>query len=1584
MTHTLTPFGTGGIKQRVSRFVGFDPPIADETYDQWTGLVASSRDSAGAETTYNYDKRGRLTSLTPPQPLAATTYAYSDAVVSGTTLTPATVTATTSGNTTVLMQKSYLYDALGRVERQRTAMTAGTAEVRSTFYPGSGWLASTSVPVDIGAPSNVNATTYTTYDSYGKPTKITAPDGTSTDFTRLGDHYLARTSKVRTATGDTQVTTVEVHDAFGRLVTVDEPLPPAGSSAAPLTSTHYEYDAADHLTKVTMTGTPATGGATTQTREFNYDGAGLLTSEKHPELGGNSTRYDTYDARGHAHHKVTGTAYGAYDLALKYDVAEHLIEIDHRTSSGDVPLKKSHYATANVSGDFRQGALDSAERYNYVQGPTPQGGTAPPPVAIRVREDYEYAAAGMPATGKTTTVLDASDTALQTFDQQTFAYDRLGNLASETYPTFTGPAAPPALEIINDYDHGLLTNVGTAARSYGALTYHLNGMVATVVHKSATGKTVGTDTQTVDSSGMSRPGKIQLDTTCSLALDPLLPLNAEADPGATVTLTVPLVTGYTYQWYERYAPGGETKISGATGNTYTTVALTANKTFSVEVTSDSCTVRTRPATVTVNGHCKDITVDDYAHDVTITSGASVTLAVSAHALTNSIVSYKWYRGRSGDRTSGILATSASFIVTPTATTQYWVEMSTSTSCTSFSPTVTITVCHPPVFTEQPLTQYGLYNGSPITLTTQADSHDDVTYQWYVNGTAVSGATDKVFSRTYNGVTAAGGDVVYCVISNASDASVPAGCQTTTTSDSVHFIVSACTRDENIDLRGRQYVFQGGAFRVDLHVGAGSNYTPVAGSNYEWRHGSGTGTPIPGGTSVANSATPTFILATRSDVVWCHVTHGTCEYDTDKMYLSVYGDCPLPTVTVAPESVHASGNRRITLTAKADRPNLGYQWYRGESGDTRTPIAGATAASLVLDPPVTGLYWCRVTDECGNTSADSAAIPVSVGSCPAINVISPPQPVSIASGDTALLSVDANSSGPFRVDWYVTGNPTPIASNVFTIHVSPAHSTSYYAVLTSTAAGCGASVTTLPATVAVTSCGAINVTTPPASTNVAPGGSATLSVAATAGAALSYQWYRGALGDTSSPIAGATAATVTVSPQQTTSYFVTITTSACSVDLPATVTVCTPPQFASDPIGGSIRQGQYYALAGKGDSTTGSYEWFLGTPASPGPRIATSPSFWVHPLGTTTYFEKITAKNGCGTASKSVKLIVCTDPVITTQPADVNVFSGTTATLTVVADMGPNNDTGSISYVWQDVGTTPSSVVQSGPSASFTTPAMTTQKTYAVRVLSGVCATDSRTVTVHVCSLPPVIGSTQTIAAALNDTVTIDPGTIGGTNTFTWYEGPVGDIANSTIRQGPSATRTLVVSATATKQYWAVVTNQTDGCTSRTAQFTVSVCKPTITSNPQSVTVQPSTPTTLSVSAGPAGVTYQWYAGASGDTSAPIANATAATLSVADDYDIVLGQSDGHMRIHGEQHNGDDHRLPDAFDHDHYANTEHCPGPAGDVERDDECQCAFVQLVRREFGRYVGASRVRGIRRGLADHHQDILGQDHRRLRHDRQ
>lgn len=214
--------------------------------------------------------------------------------------------------------------------------------------------------------------------------------------------------------------------------------------------------------------------------------------------------------------------------------------------------------------------------------------------------------------------------------------------------------------------------------------------------------------------------------------------------------------------------------------------------------------------------------------------------------------------------------------------------------------------------------------------------------------------------------------------------------------------------------------------------------------------------------------------------------------------------PTPlSITTHPQSqtIDAGSTATLGVAANGSAP-MTYQWYTGTTGTTADPISGATAASYTT-PALTSTtsYWVRVSDAHG--SADSATATVSV--------TPPPQPPPGPSP-----SPDPPPQPP--------PDPTPPPPTPPPPAPPPA---------------------VAPA-----------ITTQPESRSVTSGQSVTLWVQASGTEPLSYQWFVGASGSTTTPIGGATAASYTTSPlTQTTSFWVRVTNSAGTADsATATITV----------------------------------------------------------------------------------------------------------------------------------------------------------------------------------------------------------------------------------------------------------------------------------------------------------------------------------------------------------------------------------------------------------------------------------------------
>jgi hypothetical protein len=165
----------------------------------------------------------------------------------------------------------------------------------------------------------------------------------------------------------------------------------------------------------------------------------------------------------------------------------------------------------------------------------------------------------------------------------------------------------------------------------------------------------------------------------------------------------------------------------------------------------------------------------------------------------------------------------------------------------------------------------------------------------------------------------------------------------------------------------------------------------------------------------------------------------------------------------------------------------------------------------------------------------------------------------STGNTA--SVTTSNGGTPTFSWTITGGTITSASNIASITYTAGAPGSV--VLRATAykngtngsgfanGGVGISDTR---TVSIVSCVAAAISTQPQSVAVPAGTGVTLSVGAT-GTSPIYQWYIGTSGVTTTPIGGATAASVNVTPASTTTYWVRVSNSCGTADsASATVTV----------------------------------------------------------------------------------------------------------------------------------------------------------------------------------------------------------------------------------------------------------------------------------------------------------------------------------------------------------------------------------------------------------------------------------------------
>jgi YD repeat-containing protein len=562
--------------RKTSQYEGFTFKFLDLTIDVSSGLPSQTRDVSSIGTTLQYDLMGRLTSIAPmsaTERRVTSTYVYAEAT--STTGPSVTVqhdcpSVSSSCLEAKLPEARYYYDFFGRLVQQRSSMgSAGTSpwSVSTIAYDIAGRRKTSSVST--GATSGTRSeisppATVWDYDILGRTTKITQPDGSVVDYAYTSPTVTTRTAKIMTAAGEAAVTTAERSDALGRLVEVTE-----DSTSAQL-HTFYGYDVGDRLVRVTD------GNPGIQTRTFDYDGAGLLAAESHPESG--ETHYQ-YDARGHVTRRVSGPASNGSTLLFAYDGAERLLTVDHDPDGagltfGSSVLKQFQYGTTG----FRLGRLWTAKRFNY-QSDLGGNGIA------TVLESFSYDTSGLLSSKQTQVALPGSTTT--TFGDS-YTYDALGGLETVDYPSCS---VCPSMTIQNFYDRGYLTSVGNYASS---ILYHPNGMWAEVRRPKA--KATDPDvveTQTLAADQMSRPLARSVTGHCA-EITVTGPFSKTVSPNADSNLSVNAPAGSTFQWYANDQP-----IMNATGSALH-VPVAATTSYWVRVSKNGCSADSAVAVVTVN------------------------------------------------------------------------------------------------------------------------------------------------------------------------------------------------------------------------------------------------------------------------------------------------------------------------------------------------------------------------------------------------------------------------------------------------------------------------------------------------------------------------------------------------------------------------------------------------------------------------------------------------------------------------------------------------------------------------------------------------------------------------------------------------------------------------------------------------------------------------------------------------------------------------------------------------------------------------------------------------------------------------
>jgi len=331
----------------------------------------------------------------------------------------------------------------------------------------------------------------------------------------------------------------------------------------------------------------------------------------------------------------------------------------------------------------------------------------------------------------------------------------------------------------------------------------------------------------------------------------------------------------------------------------------------------------------------------------------------------------------------------------------------------------------------------------------------------------------------------------------------------------------------------------------------------------------------GGTAVIDTINHTFDPAENGPGTFSIIyTVPNSQEDCPAGSATAYVTVVEPTATIIPGDLVICLGEQDTLTASG---GITYSWSNSD-----------TTASILVSPIVTTTYTVTVTDSNGCTATDEATVTVND-----LPIADAGTDQTICEGD----SVTLTATGGISYEWS-TGDSTAI------ITVTP-DSTTIYVVTVTNANDCTA---TDEVTVTVNDLPIANAGN---DQTICEG----VSVNLTATGGISYEWST-----------GDSTAIITVTPDSTTIYIVTVTAeNGCTATDDVTVTVNELP-IADAGNDNAICLGDTIMLTATGGNT---YEWNSGSLDS---------TITVSPADTTTYSVTVTDVNGC-TASDEVTITV---------------------------------------------------------------------------------------------------------------------------------------------------------------------------------------------------------------------------------------------------------------------------------------------------------------------------------------------------------
>ncbi len=554
-------------------------------------------------------------------------------------------------------------------------------------------------------------------------------------------------------------------------------------------------------------------------------------------------------------------------------------------------------------------------------------------------------------------------------------------------------------------------------------------------------------------------------------------------------------------------------------------------------------------------------------------------------------SYQWYQWLPSGSEPFIGATEATFNFTPSSTGLNIIYVEITDSLGVSVDIGAAAAVNPPLSASiSPSSGAIDFGQSQVFTSSVAGGTPPYLYQWYMNGTGVTGA---VFSSWMFTPSSAGTYIIFLKVTDTLGTTGESSIAMLVVNPPLTILVSPTSVGLEI---GESWTF----------IASISNGTPPY-SLYQWYLN---GAPVMGATSSTWTYEP---LVHANRTIYVTATDSTGFESTSNTVIVTVSTAMNPTISPSSATLDLSQSQSYTVTVSGGAPPYSYQWYQWLPSGSE-PFTGATNPTFVFTPSIGfNIIYVVITDSHG--------VKVNWGATATAN----PQPSATISPESVTMdigmsqhftSIAINGTSPYTYQWYIDGSPVSGATSSTWTYTAAQSSVGVHTVYL---------IVTDSVNFAVYSNSATIIVNPPLTASILPTSTATdvgvstlLTANITGGMPpYSYQWYvNGVL------VSGATGNMFSFKPSSTGSYSILLVVTdsfGFEASNTATVAVNPPPIVSVSPTSVSIPlgQNQTFTAAVTGGTPPYSYMWYVNGVLA---AQTASPTFKFTPSSISLYYE----------------------------------------------------------------------------------------------------------------------------------------------------------------------------------------------------------------------------------------------------------------------------------------------------------------------------------------------------------------------------